>query len=331
MDATDRTLWLAEAAVLIGLAFAVAWSWIRVRRRRAAVARLVVDLVESAPAGGLRGALAQTLGDPSLQLAYALPDGRLVDSGGRVATLEGESTPLMRGRQQLALLAHRPGLLDDPELADEVVAVARLTLENERLHAETQARLEDLRASRARVVFAGDAERRRLERDLHDGAQQGLVALSLALSHARLHADPAREARLAEAGDVLAAALEDLRRLAHGIFPAVLADEGLAVALETLADETDIAIDISSMPAGRLDARRRCLLHRRRDRPAGTATHLQIDATRGNGRLVLDLETDGAISDTTSLEDRLGALDGTLTVEPRPGGTRIRAEIPCEW
>ncbi len=105
------------------------------------------------------------------------------------------------------------------------------------------------------------------------------------------------------------------------------------MALETLADETDIAIDISSMPAGRLDARTESAAYYTVAETVrqARATHLQIDARRDNGRLLLDLETDGAISDTTSLEDRLGALDGTLTVEPRPGGTRIRAEIPCEW
>jgi signal transduction histidine kinase len=332
VDSTDRKLWLGEAVALIALALGVAWHWIRIRRTRAAVARLVVELFESPPPGGLRGVLAEALGDPFLELAYPLRDGRLVDARGLPVTLEGEVTPLVRGQRQLGLLGHRAGLLVDRE----VVSAAGLAFENEHLQAEAHARLEDLRASRARLVAAGDAERRRLERDLHDGAQQGLVALSLAVRHVRsridTHLDPAGAARLDEAHATLGEALEDLRRLAHGIFPAVLTDEGLHSALETLADETGIAIDISSLPDERLDPAIENAAYytvveviRRAD-----STQLQIEATRSHGLLVLDLECDGVIDDVTSLEDRLGALDGTLAIAAEPGRIRIRAEIPCE-
>ena len=143
------------------------------------------------------------------------------------------------------MLTHKPGLLDDGALVDELTAGARLGLENERLHAELLAQLADLRASRKRIVTTGDAERRRLERDLHDGAQQRLVALALGLRTARLHletkpdADMALVGRVQTAEDELRDTVVALRKLAVGIFPAVLADEGLAAALDALAEDTD--------------------------------------------------------------------------------------------
>src|SRR5262249_43294879 len=133
---------------------------------------------------------AGVLRDPSLQLAYPLADGKIADARCRTVDLTGEVTPILRGGQRVALLSHRPGLLAEPALAEEVAATARLALENERLQAEAWSQLEDLRASRARIVQAGDAERRRLARDLHDGAQQRLVTLSLALRLARTRLRP---------------------------------------------------------------------------------------------------------------------------------------------
>jgi signal transduction histidine kinase len=332
VDSTDRKLWLGEAVALIAVALGVAWRWARIRRTRAAVARLVVELFESPPPGGLRAVLAEALGDPSLELAYPLRDGRLVDARGLPMTLEGEVTPLLRGERQLGLLGHRAGLLVDRE----VVAAAGLAFENAHLQAEAHARLEDLRSSRARVVASGDAARRRLERDLHDGAQQRLVALSLAVRHARsrldARVDPAEAARLDEAHAALGEALEDLRRLAHGIFPAVLTDEGLLAALETLADETGVAIDSSSLPDERLAQTIENAIYytvveilRR-----GDPSQVQIEVTRSNGLITLNLLSDGVIDDARSLEDRLGALGGTLTIAAEPGRIRIRAEIPCE-
>ena len=334
-DQTDRNLWLAEAAALVALAVGVLWSWVRDRRTRGAVARLVVELAESPAPGGLRGLLAETLGDPSLELAYRLADGRLVDAGGRVLALEGAVTPLVRGREEMALLSHRPGLLDDPGLVEEVAAAARLALENERLQAEARAHLEDLRASRARVITTGDAERRRLERDLHDGAQQRLVGLSLSLRLARSRAgsdpDPALLARIEEAEAELRAALAELRELAHGIFPAVLADEGLAAALEALAEEAPI--EIAALPGERLDAPVEAagyfVVSEAIRRSAANA--FKVGASRRDGLLVIEVEGDTLPDEIVDLEDRVGALDGTLEVVRGPSGrVTIRAEIPCE-
>jgi signal transduction histidine kinase len=333
-DPTDRTLWLAEAAALVALAVGVLWGWVRDRRTRGAVARLVVELAESPAPGGLRGLLAETLGDPSLELAYPLADGRLVDAGGRQLTLEGAVTPLVRGREEIALLSHRRGLLDDPGLVEEVAAAARLALENERLQAEARAQLEDLRASRARVITTGDAERRRLERDLHDGAQQRLVGLSLSLRLARSRPgpdpDPALVARLEEAEAELRAALAELRELAHGIFPAVLADEGLAAALEALAEEAPI--EITALPGERLDAPVEAagyfVVSEAIRRSAANA--FKVGAFRRDGLLVIEVEGDTVPDEIVDLEDRVGALDGILDVVHDPGGrVTIRAEIPC--
>src|SRR5262249_17354729 len=163
----------------------------RARRTRATLARLVVELAGSPAPGGLEAALARSLGDTGLRLAYPLADGSYVDTDGRELTVEPSATPLVRDGIEVARLSHRPGLLDAPELADTVARAARLALDHERLQAELRAQLEDLRASRARVLTAGDGERRRLERDLHDGAQQRLVGLSLELRLARASAaDP---------------------------------------------------------------------------------------------------------------------------------------------
>jgi signal transduction histidine kinase len=336
-DGVDRRLWLGEAAALCALALAVSWAWVRGRRTRSVLAGLVVELAESAPPGGLREGLAVTLGDPSLQLAYPLGDGRLVDGRGRPAQLKGEITPIVRGDEEVALLAHRRGLLDDPVLVEEVAATARLALENERLQAEARAQLGDLRASRARIVESGDAERRRLERDLHDGAQQRLVALSLALrlAHSRLlpDPDPAALARIEKAETELRTALAELRELAHGIFPAVLADEGLAAALEALSEEAPIPIELTIVPDERFDPPIEATAY---FLVSETATHrsagvLKVSAARRHDQLVVEVEGDRAPEQITELEDRIGALDGSLAVVRAPSGrVTIRAEIPCE-
>jgi signal transduction histidine kinase len=337
-DPTDRRLWLGQAAALLALAAGVGWGWLRGRRTRDAVARLVVELAGSPAPGGLRDVLAGTLGDPSLQLAYPLADGRRVDAHGRPLSLDGAVTPLVRGGRQVAFLAHRAGLLDDPGLAEEVAAASRLALENERLQAELAAQLEDLRASRARIIATGDAERRRLERDLHDGAQQRLVSLSLSLRLARSKLRPSTDSsqgsRVDQAEDELRAALGELRDLAHGIFPAVLADEGLAAAVEALAEDATVPIRITALPEGRLEPVVETAAY---FVVAEVVSHssgstVTIGATRRDGQLVVQIERDGDVpEDLIHLQDRVGALDGRLEVLHQPDGrVRIRAEVPCE-
>jgi len=334
-DGLDRRLWLGEAAALCVLSLAVVWAWVRARRTRSALAQLVIELAESPPPGGLRDVLAGVLHDPSIQLAYPLADGRLADARYRAVELTGEVTPIVRGGQQVAFLSHRPGLLAEPALAEEVAATARLALDNERLQAEAWSQLEDLRASRARIVQAGDAERRRLVRDLHDGAQQRLVTLALALRLARTRPgaglDPALAGRIDEAEDELRAALADLRELAQGIFPVILAEEGLSAAVEALAEAAPM--EITALPGERLGSPVEAAAYfvvSEAVRRAAPST-LKVSAARRDSRLVVEVEGDNMPAEITDLQDRVGALDGTVTVARGPAGrATIRAEIPCE-
>jgi signal transduction histidine kinase len=331
----SHDLWLGQAGALIALAAGVVWGWIRARHTRAAVAALVVEVAASPAPGGLRNKLAGMLHDPSVKVAYRLGDGRLVDGLGRAVVLDGEVTPLVRGGESVALLSHRPGLLDDPDLTNEVAAAARLAFENERLQAELHAQLEHLRTSRARVVAQGDAERRRLERDLHDGAQQRLVGLSLELGFARSRLgsepDSALLARIDEAEAELETALDELRELAHGLFPALLAEEGLAAALEALTEEAPVEIEIGALPqplSSTAEAAAYFVVSEAIKRSRDTADKL---AARGESdKLVVELEADIAASEIVALEDRVGAAGGTLEVARKADGrTRIRAELPC--
>jgi signal transduction histidine kinase len=336
IDAVDRRLWLGQAAALIALALGVSWEWVRGRRTRSALARLVVELAASPPPGGLGAVLADALGDASLKLLYPLADGRRVDADGRpTGPGQGQTlTPLVRGGQPVALLAHRPGLLDDPGLVEQIAATARLALDNEQLQAQARAQLEDLRASRARIVERGDAERRRLERDLHDGAQQRLVALALSLRLARLGPDTGRDvAGLEDAEAEIRQALAELRRLAHGLYPAALTEEGLGVALEALAEQTPDPLALGRLPQERFEPKVEAAAYfvvaetLKRTRPRRAA----VDTTRADGQLVVEVQTDQQPpQELTDLEDRVGALDGRLLVQAAPGGgTRIRAELPC--
>ncbi len=335
-DAVDRRLWLGQAAALVALALGVSWEWVRGRRTRSALARLVVELAASPPPGGLGAILADTLDDSSLQLLYPLPDGGRVDARGRPAQPRQEQavTPLLRGGRTVALLAHRPGLLDDPGLVDEIAATARLALENERLQAQVRAQLEDLRASRTRIVEQGDAERRRLERNLHDGAQQRLVSFALSLRLARLGCETETDAAALEQAEAeVRQALAELRGLAHGLYPAALTEEGLGAALEALAEQASSPLALGPLPRERFDPKVEAAAYfvvaeiLKRSRPGRAA----VDAAREDGRLVLKIVTNQQPpQELTDLEDRVGALDGRLLVQAAPGGgTRIRAELPC--
>jgi signal transduction histidine kinase len=329
---TERRLWLCQAAALVAVSLGVAWAWQRARRARTAVAGLIVELAQAPPAGGLRDLLADMVGDESLVLAYALEEDRLVDARGESVELPAglEETCLARDGHPIAVLGHRPGLLADEQLVGEVTRAARLVLENERLQAEVRARLEDLRASRARIVETADAERMRLEHDLHDGAQQRLVALSLSLGMLR--------ARLGEIPELSAAEMElrtatqELRELAHGLFPAVLTDEGLAAAVEALAEDSRIPIRIHGLPETRCAAPVETAAYTAVAEAARAATGaIDVRAKRTNGTLVVEVESDAPASlDLVALEDRVGALDGRLCVERlENGGVTIHVELPC--
>ena len=213
-----------------------------------------------------------------------------------------------------------------------------------RLNDELRARLEDLAASRARIVAAGDVERRRLERNLHDGAQQRLVALSLALriAQSQVDSDPAaaRET-LAGAGEELALALAELRELARGLHPAVLTDRGLRAAVEMLAGRSPVPVEIDDIPEERLpepvEAAAYYLIAEALTNVAkyARASSVRVRVTAGDD-VVVEVSDDGAGgadpgggSGLRGLADRVEALGGSLAVTSPPGaGTSLRAEIP---
>jgi signal transduction histidine kinase len=243
---------------------------------------------------------------------------------------------IVREGEPLALVAFNPALLDGSDLEREIGSAARLAIENERLQAEVFAQLEDLRSSRARIVERADAERRRLERDLHDGAQQRLLALSYELRLARAAAqedgDPELTKLLASAADEAQTALVELRELAHGIYPAILAEAGLAPALATLADEAPLPVELGELPADRYapaveTAGYLAIADAVDDAARRYATFIFVEVARAADRLVVTAHDDGAAraSALTHLADRIGALGGSLEIGP----TTLRAEIPC--
>ncbi|HEY5429795.1 MAG TPA: histidine kinase, partial [Solirubrobacteraceae bacterium] len=238
-DGPARVYFLIVATVPI----AVLFVFLQRRLARGMIAGLVVELGGAGAATDLRDALARTLGDPSLELAFWFPPERCyVDGGGAPVALPDDDGPrgatfVERDGQPIAVLLHDPVLEHNAELVRSVCAAASLALENERLQAELRARLVELQASRARLVGATDAERRRIERDLHDGTQQRLVsiAMSLGLLESKLPARAAEAQPLVrETRAALAVALEELRELTHGINPPLLTERGLAAALDEL-------------------------------------------------------------------------------------------------
>ncbi len=188
IELVDRAAWTIEACALIVLAAGSVLRFVRGRRTRSAVARIVLELAGT-DAGGLQDRLRGLLGDPELVLAYPAGGGPLVTVRGEPTILGPEPgrrvTPLVRKGEVVAAIEHREGITEDADRMGEIIGAAGLALEHERLVAVSRARLAELRASRARVVDAGDRERRRLERNLHDGAQQRLAGLALAIRLAR--------------------------------------------------------------------------------------------------------------------------------------------------
>jgi signal transduction histidine kinase len=333
---------LAPFAFLIGL--------LHTRLARSTVGDLFVQLRADPAPADLRDALARALRDPSLRLAYWLPeygswtdlDGRPVElpTGGRRTT-----TLIDRDGVHVAALVHDASLDDEPELLNAVTAAAGIALENARLHAELRARLEELRGSRARIVEAGQKERQRLERDLHDGAQQRLVALSLELGQLedQFDGDAAARMRVNRARQEIATSLVELRAVARGIHPAVVSAHGLEIALEQLAARAPVPVQLSVDVAGRLpEPVEVAAFYVVSESLANIGKHASatsaiVDVARANDQVVVEVTDDGIGGADTErgsglrgLADRVEALDGRLRVwSPKGGGTRLRAEIPC--
>ena len=346
----DRALqWSTLAYTAVPLAFLV--GLLRTRLHRGALSGLLLDLGDATSPAAVRGALAQALGDPSLEVAFWLPDReRYVDLDGREfktpINSERAMSVLEHEGWRIAALVYDASLLEDPELVRAAGAAARMALENARLQAELRAQLAEVRASRARIVEAGDAERRRLERDLHDGAQQRLLGIRLALRLARGELGQnvsAAEELLGEAEAEIEQTLVELRALARGIHPAVLTEEGLRPAVETLARRASLPVHVEALPGSRLPpAVEAAAYFVASEALANVAKHanatgVTIAIRRVNDSLVIHIADDGVggadpVSGTglVGLRDRVEALNGSLRVESPPGhGTRLHAEIPC--
>jgi len=317
-----------------------------------AVSELLHKLGDAPDSTGLRDLLSRALGDRSLQVVYWLEDSsRWVDSAGQPAELPPDDdparawAPVEREGRRVGAIIHDRSLCEDDELVRSVAVAAGLSIENERLQAQLRARVEELRRSRARIVEAGTAERRRLERNLHDGAQQRLVALSLTmrLAQGRLRKDPeGAEGLLAGAQDELGRALEELRELARGIHPAVLSDRGLKAALEALAGRSPVPVDLDGTPPDQLppsvEAAAYFVVAEALTNVVkyAHASQARVSVSRSNGHAIVEIADDGVGgadpdrgSGLRGLADRISALDGTLELSsPEGAGTLLRAEIP---
>jgi signal transduction histidine kinase len=329
---------------------------LRVRMARSAIADLVVELAETPTPAELRSALASALDDPSLEVAlwsdekaaYEDENGAPVPDIGAVAGNRAV-TVLERDGSPLAAILHDPALLDDPGLVASVATAVRLTVENDRLGREVEAQLAEVRASRTRIVEATDAERRRLERDIHDGAQQRLVALSLALGRAQeqLEArsnpeDVRLAASLAAAADEARTALNELRELARGIHPAILTQAGLDAAVGSLVQRSAVPARLEGSVARRLPAPLEATAYfvvseslANAAKHAG-ASEVRVNLALTDDHLEIGVRDDGRGGATVDsgrglggLRDRVEASGGTLDVTSQAGaGTTVQVWLP---
>jgi signal transduction histidine kinase len=328
------SVWIAVNVALLLVPAAYLFGLLRSRLARAGLADLILKL-RTMHGVELEAALATAIGDPSLRVVY----------GDVPPPAPGQSVaPIERDGRLVAGLVYDESLDDDPELVEAVSAAAALALEHEQLNAELVARLEELKASRARIVEEGQKERQRLERNLHDGAQQRLVALSLELSLLEGQAtDADSRARIERAREEIAASLTELRELARGLHPAVVSAHGLGVALEQAAARAPVPVTLRIETDGRLPEQLEVAAFYLVSESLANvgkyahASEASVEVTRRDGQVVVEVVDDGVGgadeergSGLRGLADRVEALDGRLRVwSPAGGGTRVRAELPC--
>jgi len=335
-DATG--LWVYQAVlvlVAVGLFTDLLWG----RWTQVAITGLVVDLGELDEAGTLRAKLARAIGDPSLVVAYRVPDvDGYVDEAGRPVALPAAGanrtvTHLRQGGQQIGALVHDAAVLDDPDLVSAVAAAAGVAVTNARLQAEVRARVSEVEASRRRIVQAGDAERRRLEGELRDGAERRLAHVTeLLANRGPLVADVQRELQAARAA---------MAEFARGVHPRTLTEAGLAAALAELRGRFPVPVQVT-VPEQRLEPAVEaavyyvCAEALTNVAKYAQASHAGVRVQRRAGLVAVEVWDDGVGgadpaggSGLRGLADRVEALQGRLRVESSPGGgTRLLAEIP---
>ncbi len=340
-------------ALSIAVAAAVLAGLLAEQASRSAVADVVAGLDDGSSVASLQAALAAALGDDSIRvLAWDAATATYVDEHGMATEPPAPDErhgvmALGDPARPLAVVVHDAALRDDPGLASAVRAAVRLHVQNARLEAEVRRQLDDVRASRARLVEASETERRRLERDLHDGAQQRLVGLALDVRRARARvdsdADPALVAALEDAATDVTLAIDELRELARGIHPSILTEGGLGPALESLATRSRTPVELAEDLAG---ARfppavegtayfvvAEGLTNATR---SSSASVIHVHASRSDGILRVEVADDGAGgadpargTGLRGLDDRVRAIGGTLHIESHAGaGTRLVAELP---
>jgi len=304
------------------------------------------------PNAPVRELLAESLGDHSVAIAYWLPDREMFvdESGQRVELPDPTSgrawTAVEQDGRPVAAIVHDAALDTTSELVQAAAAAASLAIDNERLKADLRARVDELRVSRLRIVEATDAARRRIERDLHDGAQQQLVALALELRLLRGRAKDRDDlvGLVDGLSERLSSALAELRELARGIHPSILTDQGLAPAIDALADRTPVDVRADVAVGERLskpveaaayfvvaEALTNVVKYAR-------ASSVEIDVRQDNGTVLVRVADDGvggvdiaAGSGLRGLQDRLAAVDGAMDIDSPPGGgTRLQARIPTD-
>jgi signal transduction histidine kinase len=347
-DADREMLW-AYDVVIASLAVVLLVDLLRGRWAEAVVADLVVDLGKRADTQALRNELGRALGDRSLVLGYWLPEeGRYVDDAGRQVELPETGagravTPISQDGDPVAVLVHDEAVLEDPALVDAVASAARLAVSNARLQAEVRARVLEVAASRRRIVEATDAQRRRLERKLHEGAERRLARVARLLAQAREGVDERATAQVSEVEDELDGARAELRDFAQGIHPSSLTEGGLAAALPELVGRGRLPVELE-LSVGRLapavEAAVYFLCSEALTNAAkhAEATTMTIGVSQSNGRLLVAITDDGVGGASAAggtglrgLADRVEALGGQLAVgSPVGGGTRLDATIPID-
>jgi signal transduction histidine kinase len=346
-ETTDRAILAAYELAVCGTALWFVLDLLRGRWTQSTVTGLVVDL-GGASGGALRDRLAHALGDRTLVVGYRVP-GRAgyVDDDGRPIVLpapgSGREVTYVGGDEPVAVLVHDRGAIDDPALLDQVAAATRIAVSNVQLQSEIQERLAELKRSRRRIVEAGDAQRRRLEHQLRDGAQTHLEAVESILEQTpRRGASADFESMLAATIADLANARDELGEFARGVHPSVLSEGGLDAALEDLAERATVPVELS--PCGeRFEAAVEaaayfvCTEALTNIGKYAEASHARISVTRRGDCVEVAIWDDGvggadidAGSGLRGLRDRVEALGGTLSVEsPGGAGTRIVARLRC--
>jgi signal transduction histidine kinase len=341
-----RLEWLALLTIPAVLSYGV----LQRRLARLRVADLVMQVNAAASPEAVQEALSRTLADPGLRVLFWSADqAGYVDVHGQPVTGQPmggrlEFPVTNRDGEPLAMVHTDASVAHYRQLLDAALAASSLSLENAALHASLLARLAEVRESRARLAETAVVERRRIEQDLHDGAQQALLALGLTLARAQAAADAATASGLlTQARGELAGALLELRDLASGLHPAVLTQLGVGPALEVVAERLPIPVALSVPPRRWPEAVETTAYFIACEALANIvkhadAEHVRIAVVDRADRLVLTVTDDGrggAHLDPghglLGMRDRATALGGTLTITSRPGeGTTIEADLPCE-